>query len=312
MDYRQIQYFVVLFEEGSVTRAANRLNIVQPALSMQVARLEEELGRQLFVRSNRGMVATAHATQLYARFLPILAEFERARSELLETGGELAGHARIGLPASIAQDVLPAALAEFSLRFPRVSVSVTEAYSEALVQGVTSGQLDTAIINMPRRLTLRAETVLEEEFVLATGPRHVRLPDKLAFREVTRLKLVLPTRQHGLRTALEGFADAAGLQLECALEIDSLPAIAQVVEQGDLATLLPRIALRSRFAEGRLRSHEVVRPALTRQLVAVSHPRRPVPPPAETLLSVLVQHLRERKVEQSASAAKRSPKRRPH
>lgn len=294
MDYRQIQYFVVLYEEGSVTRAANRLNIVQPALSMQVARLEEELGRQLFVRSNRGMVATAHAAQMYARFLPILAEFERARAELLETGGELAGHARIGLPASIAQDVLPAALAEFSQRFPRVTVSVTEAYSEALVQGVNSGQLDTAIVNKPRRLALKAEALLEEEFVLATGPRHAKLPEKIALREVARLKLVLPTRQHGLRVALEGFADAAGLQLECALEIDSLPAIAQVVEQGELATLLPRTALRSRLAEGRLRAHRVVRPTLARQLVAVSHPRRPVPPPAASLLEVLVRHLRER------------------
>lgn len=308
MDYRQIQYFVVLFEEGSVTRAANRLNIVQPALSMQVSRLEETLGRQLFVRSNRGMVATAHATQMYARFLPILAEFERARAELLETGGELAGHARIGLPASIAQDVLPSALAEFSQRFPRITVSVTEAYSEALVQGVTSGQLDTAIVNKPRRLSLRSETVLEEEFILASGPRHAPLPERISLREVTRLKLVLPTRQHGLRAALEGFADAAGLQLECALEIDSLPAIAQVVEQGELATLLPRIALRSRLAEGRLRAHEVMRPTLARELVAVSHPRRPVPPPAENLMKVLVQHLQERKATQTRSKAKAKPR----
>lgn len=292
MDYRQVQYFVVLFEEGSVTRAAHRLNIVQPALSMQVARLEEELGRQLFVRSNRGMVPTEHATQMYARFLPILADFESARAELLETGGELTGHARIGLPASIAQDVLPAAIAEFSQRFPRVTVSVTEAYSEALVQGVTSGQLDTAIVNKPRRLALKSEPVLEEEFVLATGPRHATLPDKVSLREVARLRLVLPTRQHGLRAALDGFADAAGLRLECALEVDSLPAIAQVVEQGELATLLPRTALRSRLAEQRLRAHRVVRPALVRQLVAVSHPRRPVPPPAASLMEVLIRHLR--------------------
>lgn len=294
MDYRQIQYFVVLFEEGSVTRAAARLNIVQPALSMQVARLEEELGRQLFVRSNRGMVPTEHATQMYARFLPILADFERARSELLETGGELAGHARIGLPASIAQDVLAGALAEFSQRFPRVTVSVTEAYSEELVQGVTSGQLDTAIVNKPRRLALKAEPVLQEEFVLATGPGHAAVADKVSLREVCKQRLVLPTRQHGLRAALEGFADAAGLRLECALEIDSLPAIAQVVEQGELATLLPRTALRGKLAEGKLRAHKVVRPALLRQLVAVSHPRRPVPPPAASLLEVLVRHLRAR------------------
>mgnify|MGYP000970546586 CR=1 FL=1 len=73
MDHRQIQYFVCLYEEGSVTRAAARLHIVQPALSMQIARLEQALGRPLFVRSNRGMVPTEHAARMYSLFMPVLA-----------------------------------------------------------------------------------------------------------------------------------------------------------------------------------------------------------------------------------------------
>lgn len=294
MDYRQIQYFVCLYEEGSVTRAASRLNIVQPALSMQVARLEEELGRQLFVRSNRGMVPTAHGTQMYALFMPVLADFERARAQLLAAGGELAGHARIGLPASIAQDVLAEALVEFSSKFPRVTVSVTEAYSEALIQGVASGQLDTAIVNRPRRLSLLAEPVLEEEFVLATGLSHPALPARLSLRDALKLRLVLPTRQHGLRVALEGFADAAGLQIACAVEVDSLGAIAQIVERGEHATLLPRTALRRWLAAGSLREHRVTRPVLRRNLVSLAHPRRPVPAQAAGLLEVLVRRLRQK------------------
>ncbi len=110
MDQRQIQYFVCLYEEGSVTRAAQRLHIVQPALSMQIAKLEQELGRQLFVRSSKGMVPTEHAAHMYALFLPVLADFERARAQLLATSSELAGFARIGLPASIAQDMLTPAI----------------------------------------------------------------------------------------------------------------------------------------------------------------------------------------------------------
>lgn len=294
MDYRQIQYFVCLYEEGSVTRAANRLHIVQPALSMQIARLEEELGRQLFVRSNRGMVPTAHGTQMYGLFMPVLADFERARAQLLAAGDELAGHARIGLPASIAQDVLAGALAEFSSRFPRVTVSVTEAYSEALIQGVASGQLDTAIVNRPKRLALVAEPVLEEEFVLAVGVSHPSLPDRVSLRDAARLPLVLPTRQHGLRVALEGFADAAGVALDCRLEVDSLSAIAQIVERGGYATLLPRTALRGWLASGSLREHRVTRPVLRRTLVSLAHPRRPVPPQAAGLLEVVVRRLRER------------------
>ncbi|TWO71117.1 LysR family transcriptional regulator [Caenimonas sedimenti] len=294
MDYRQIQYFVCLYEEGSVTRAASRLNIVQPALSMQIARLEEALGRQLFVRSNRGMVPTAHGTQMYALFMPVLADFERARAQLLSSGGELAGHARIGLPASIAQDVLAEALVEFSARFPRVTVSVTEAYSEALIQGVASGQLDTAIVNRPRRLALLAEPVLDEEFVLAVGLAHPPLPVRMPLRDALKLRLVLPTRQHGLRAALEGFADAAGLQIACAVEVDSLGAIAQIVERGEHATLLPRTALRGWLAAGSLREHHVTRPVLRRHLVSLAHPRRPVPAQAAGLLEVVVRRLREK------------------
>lgn len=294
MDYRQIQYFVSLYEEGTVTRAASRLNIVQPALSMQIGRLEEELGRQLFLRSNRGMVPTSHATQMYALFMPVLADFERAREQLLDTSSGLTGQARIGLPASIAHDVLASALAEFTQQHLRVRVSVTEAYTEALVQGVASGQLDAAIVNKPRRLELSAEPVLQEEFVLATGGPHRALPSRVALKDVAALRLVLPTRQHGLRAMLEGFADAAGVQLNCVLEIDSLSAIVHTVERGEHATLLPRAALRNKLADGSLRGHRVVRPTLMRQLVCVTHPRRPVPPPTAALLEVLARHLRER------------------
>ena len=65
MEFRQVQYFICLFEEGTVTRAARRLNIVQPALSMQIAKLEEDLGQQLFERTKQGMVPTSAARQMY-------------------------------------------------------------------------------------------------------------------------------------------------------------------------------------------------------------------------------------------------------
>jgi LysR family nitrogen assimilation transcriptional regulator len=71
MELRQVQYFICLYEEGSVTRAARRLNIVQPALSMQIAKLEEAFGQQLFERTRQGMLPTAAAPQMYRLFLPV-------------------------------------------------------------------------------------------------------------------------------------------------------------------------------------------------------------------------------------------------
>ena len=71
LDLRQIQYFVCLYEERSVTRAARRLNVVQPALSMQINRLEKRLGTDLFERTARGMIPTSAGETMYRIYLPI-------------------------------------------------------------------------------------------------------------------------------------------------------------------------------------------------------------------------------------------------
>lgn len=294
MDYRQIEYFICLYEEGSVTRAAQRLHIVQPALSMQIAKLEQALGRQLFVRSSKGMAPTEHGTQTYRLFLPILAQFADAEAQLLGTKTDLTGHARIGLPGSLAQDVLADAVADFSDRHPGVTVSVTEAYTDALVEGVKSGQLDAAIVNQPSRSMLRIEPVFQEEFVVIAGPLHPILPASMPLRKVSTLRLVLPTPQHGLRRILEGFAEKANVQLPCSLEMDSLQAIAQLVERSRFVSIVPASAVRSRLAQGRLRGHSVTRPTLVRQLCCVTHPRRPLAPPAAALLEVLLRYVRDR------------------
>jgi LysR family transcriptional regulator, nitrogen assimilation regulatory protein len=78
MDLRQISYFVALFEEGSVTRAARRVNVVQPALSMQIAKLELELEQKLFERLPKKMEPTAATRMLYRLAQPILRDLPRS------------------------------------------------------------------------------------------------------------------------------------------------------------------------------------------------------------------------------------------
>src|SRR6476661_3387781 len=97
MEFRQIQYFICLFEEGSVTRAARRLNIVQPALSMQIARLEEELRQKLFERTRQGMLPTAVARRMYRQFLPVVRDSVQAQAQVMAADGEVHGSVRIGV-----------------------------------------------------------------------------------------------------------------------------------------------------------------------------------------------------------------------
>ncbi len=82
MDLRQISYFVAVFEEGSMTRAARRVHVVQPALSMQIAKLERELGQRLFERLPKSMVPTAEGRTLYRLVQPILRDLAEARTRM--------------------------------------------------------------------------------------------------------------------------------------------------------------------------------------------------------------------------------------
>lgn len=292
MEFRQIQYFVCVCEEGSVTRAAHRLNIVQPALSMQLAKLEEEVGQPLFVRSSRGMQPTPEGRHMYRLFLPILADFARASEEVRQVRGELAGQVRVGMITTIAQGVSVDALSEFTALHPKVALSLTDGFSGTLADAVAGGQLDAAVINKPRRpLALNSEPIVEEDLVLVTGPKHAALSDQVAFRRVAELKLVLPTRQHGLRGIIESFAEAEDVQLVPGVEVDSISAILELVRQSDFATLLPRVAVRRQLQEGSLHGHDVVSPKLMRQVICITHPRRPVNLATAAFLAVLRRHV---------------------
>ena len=128
MDLRQIQYFIALFEDGSVTRAARRLNIVQPALSMQIGRLEEELGQRLFERGPHGMSPTAAGRRMYRLYLPIMRDIAVARQQMVQQDEMVAGHVSIGVIASITESVMADALLTFHRRYPNVEVSVSDGY----------------------------------------------------------------------------------------------------------------------------------------------------------------------------------------
>jgi LysR family transcriptional regulator, nitrogen assimilation regulatory protein len=104
MDIKQMQYFLCLAQEGNVTRAARQLNIVQPALSMQIAKLEKSLGKQLFYRGSHGMSLTAAGEALALRLAPIVADIDRARDEMAQLDGKVSGRVSLGMITSAAQN----------------------------------------------------------------------------------------------------------------------------------------------------------------------------------------------------------------
>jgi len=294
MDLKQIQYFIALFEDGSVTRAAKRLNIVQPALSMQIAKLEDELHQQLFERGAHGMAPTAAGRLMYRLFLPIMRDLAHARQQLVQREEVVTGHVGIGLIASVTESVLADSLSRFHARYPDVDVTVADGYSATFIDWVAGGQLDAAIINKPRgRLSLDVEPLLVEEMVLVTSAAHgPALPDAIDLTQPFDFELVLPTRRNGLRGALDAALMAADVVIQPKFEIDLLSTIVQFVEQSAVATILPRVVVQPKVDDGLLRVHTIASPPIVRHIIQVTHPKRPIGSAAQALISIITEEIR--------------------
>lgn len=278
MEFKQMQYFLRLAEEGNVTRAARQLNIVQPALSMQIAKLEAEFGQKLFDRSAYGVTTTSAGETLARLTAPILRDVEIAMQEMARLEGRVSGRVTVGLITSVAQSTLATSSATVIARYPEVDLCTYDSYSEALTDWVMSGQLDLAIINVPsKRLPFTSHHILDEEMVLAC--RHdspLVIPAKLNFEDLSRFELVTPSKRNGLRIILENCANAAGVKLKPRLELDTMSAICDVVATTDLVTILPTITLYWALAAGQVRAYRFASHNVTRSVAWIHHPRRAV------------------------------------
>jgi LysR family nitrogen assimilation transcriptional regulator len=295
VEIRQMQYFLCLAEEKNVTRAARQLNIVQPALSMQIAKLEAELGQKLFDRSVHGMTLTGAGEALLRLTAPIVRDAEYARQEMAQLGGRISGRVSVGLITSVAQSTMASSSATVSSRYPEIMLSACEGYTETLTDWVNSGQLDFALVNAPRRrIPLAAHHVMDEEMVFACRKKApIKIPAKLRFDHVANFDLVLPSKRHGLRLILEEQAAAVGIDLRPRLELDTLPALCDVIATTDFATVLPTIALRQSLASGTIRAHRFDEQRIVRSIAWVHHPRRTVSVAAKAVLDVISHDLAE-------------------
>lgn len=289
MELRQLQYFLCLYEEGNVTRAARRLNVVQPALSMQIAKLEAEIGQKLFERSSKGMLPTIAGRTMFQLFTPILNDISAAKNRMARLGNDIVGHVSVGLIASVTQSVLAQSLLAFGERYPAVNVTVIDGYSTTFIEQMSAGDLDIAAINLSRQLPgLNSEPILQEEMVLVSGTMSgVAIPHEVRLQDLSKFKLVIPSKRHGLRTILDQAAAAKNMFLSPKLEVDALIPIGDLVARTDWVTVLPSIAVHRGLADGTLTASRIVDPPILRKLVWIYPPRRPLSPAASKFMEIM-------------------------
>src|SRR5215212_5845961 len=173
MDLRQLTCFERVAELGSMSRAAEALHLVQPAVSQQIALLERQVGLRLFHRGPRGVRLTEAGEALLPSARRVLAEVERAGQVLGGLRELRGGRVALGITPSAVIWLLPELLERYRGQHPMVQVQVQEDMTDQLVEYLGDGRLDLAVVSLPiddDGLVVRP--ILEERLALIVGPDH--------------------------------------------------------------------------------------------------------------------------------------------
>jgi LysR family nitrogen assimilation transcriptional regulator len=301
MDLKQLETFVHVADLGSFTRAASVLQIAQPALSRQVRALEVVLHQPLFDRNGRGVTLTEAGQRLLAHGRGILQQVERARQDMEDQRGAATGLLSVGLPPSVSRTLTAPLVEAFRDRFPRATLSMVEGLSTYTLEWLQQGRVDCAVVyNATPAAAIALQPVLDEKLYLvsARGTARTLLGKAVTLADVAGRELVIPSRPHAIRMRLETALAEANLKPKVGLEIESVPAMLDLVQRLPLHAVLSLNALRGSEHEGGLQARPIHinkgGAALATSLWIATSALRPRGSLLEQATALLVQLLRDR------------------
>ncbi len=269
MDLRQLRTFLHVAELGSLSKAAERLRIAQPALGRQMKLLEEELGVALFARHGRGMVPTAAGRILADRASAILRLVADTRAELIAERDAVKGTVSLGVPPTVGEVLAGRLVERFVKQHPAVTVRIVPAFSGYLHDLLQRGEVDLAVMyETPVTPQIRVEPLIVEElFLVGARGAGLAMERPVPFAGLADRAMILPGPRQGLRRLVEGEARRAGIALRVAVEADALQTLKDLVLRGLGFTVLPFAVIHAELQAGSLCAAPIAEPALTRRLV---------------------------------------------
>lgn len=283
MNFKQLEYFVQVAELGSFSKAALVLDIAQPALSRQVRSLETELRQQLFLRNGRGVALTDAGKRLYDHGVAVLQLMAHAREDLGASRDEPVGRVTIGLPPSIGRQITLPLIDRFRKELPAARLAIVEGLSTHIVEWVTTGRIDVGLVYNPEaQAGLEISPLFREPLGLvsraAKGKRRPAALPPLPMKELPRFPLIVPERVHAMRRLLETQAGLAGIKLDIAWEVSSVPSIIDLVCAGYGHAVLTASGVAASARCGELVTRRLIDPAPMSVLcLVVSAHKRPTP-----------------------------------
>jgi LysR family hydrogen peroxide-inducible transcriptional activator len=240
---RQLRYVEALARHRHFGRAADACAISQPALSMQIKEVEEELGTELFERGMRQVRLTGFGQEVLLRIHDILRSTDELGDLARASHKKLSGRFRIGVIPTIAPYLLPTIIRDLTGMYPDLDVHVRETLTGKLIEELKEGRLDTAIVALPVSEPVLTEiSLFTENFVLIrpSTDEGKPVPNREA---LCAMRLLLLEEGHCFREQALSFCDMRSMSPRELLDGSSLSTLVQMVSAGIGVTLVPEMAL---------------------------------------------------------------------
>ncbi len=199
MDLKTLAYFAAVAEELNISRAAKKLNMSQPPLSLQMKNLEQELGTRLFIRGKRQLQLTEAGQLLYRRSKELLNLSDKAKDEIISMNSGMTGTISLGLVEGMAPDFAGSWFCGFRETYPNVRFRILDGNSDDLIEKMRSGTISLAVITAPYDSTLlnafpvgtgEMRALMSREHPLASDPSPC-----VTLEQLKDMPLIVPSRR---------------------------------------------------------------------------------------------------------------------
>jgi LysR family transcriptional regulator, nitrogen assimilation regulatory protein len=262
LDLRPLRYFVCVAEEKSLTKAAERLNVAQPALSRQMQKLEAGLSTELFTRSARGVELTEAGEILLRRAYLIFNQIQQTVHDVTAEANRPHGVVTVGMPPTPGEFIAPLLLERIKTNFPDIELRFLEGFSGVLEQKLANNEISIAVLHDPKPGSDITVAELLVEHLWVVGGAGSLDQESYTLAEAAALPLILPSRPNYLRMLIDSHAEAQNLTLNVVQRSDGVWHTKALVRYGHGHTILTYGAVLSELQQHTLDAVPITDPRI--------------------------------------------------
>ena len=290
-----MRYFIAVADAGTMTGAADRLHVAQPALSQNIKSIEAELGVALFIRSRQGMQLTEAGEVLLEHAHMLMRQVENARTSVRDIATNPSGIVALAMPASVSKVLIIPLYQRLQALYPNIVLHNEEGLVGNLRKLFDSGFLDLMIDTGPESIEgIRVEPLLEEELYLVQAYNSKAVPPpEIRLAELSGTPIYVLSTRHGMGRVVRRYFEEGGLQLNALPHQFGLHPTLQLVCEGHGNVILPWSAIHELVKNKRVQARRIVEPPMYRPVCILVQTAKPITSAMEKVIEQIKESVRQ-------------------